>query len=62
MQLLFSVVQAGRPESLNSELIMPGSLNYLSAHFVPLIYVLAVPFAVFRYAEHDDIPSSSKYR
>ena len=46
-QVLHSIVETGKPLSLNQDFYMPGTLNYLSIHFVPLIYVFAFPFALF---------------
>jgi uncharacterized membrane protein len=51
LQLLHSIVETGRPESLNSELAVPGTFNYFSAHFVPFIYLVALPFAIVPRAE-----------
>ena len=50
-QLLCSIVATGKPWCLNQELLVPGTLNYLSVHFVPLIYVLAIPFKVWPFNE-----------
>lgn len=44
MQLLYTIVDTGFPHALNQEFIVPGSLNYFSVHFVPFIYILAMPF------------------
>lgn len=44
LQLLHTIVTTGRPEALNQAFIVPGTLNYLSVHFVPLIYVFAFFF------------------
>ena len=46
-QVLHSIVDTGRPLSLNQDFYMPGTLNYLSIHFVPLIYVFSLPFSLF---------------
>lgn len=42
--LLYNVINSGKPLSFNEELLRPGCINYFSSHFVPLIYVLALPF------------------
>src|SRR3989338_1717378 len=47
LQLLHSIVTTGKPYVLTHEFIMPGTHNYLSAHFVPLIYLFAIPFKLF---------------
>ena len=50
-QLLYSIAVTGKPWSMNVGLLVPGALNYLSVHFVPLIYILAMPFKVWPFAE-----------
>ena len=50
-QLLYAIASTGRPLSLNSEIITPGTGNYLSVHFVPFIYLLAAPFKLLPYSE-----------
>ena len=50
-QLLHSIATTGKPWCLNQELYVPGTLNYLSVHFVPLVYIFAIPFKVWPYAE-----------
>lgn len=50
-QLLSSIATTGKPWCLNQELLIPGTMNYLSVHFVPLIYVLAIPFKIWPYGE-----------
>ncbi|MBI5134668.1 DUF2079 domain-containing protein [Candidatus Uhrbacteria bacterium] len=44
MQLVYQITQTGLPLSPNSEFLSPGTLNYFSVHFVPLIYVVAALF------------------
>lgn len=44
LQLLYTISQTGLPYVLNQEFIVPGTLNYFTAHFVPFIYILALPF------------------
>lgn len=44
LQVVHSIVTKGWPEILSHEFIHPGTLNYFSVHFVPLIYILAIPF------------------
>ena len=44
MSLLWSISERWVPGSLSHEFIIPGTLNYFSVHFVPLIYVFAIPF------------------
>jgi uncharacterized membrane protein len=50
-QLLNNIATSGRPLSLNEELIHPGFINYFSAHFVPLVYILALPFKLWPHNE-----------
>jgi len=49
-QLFYNISDHGRPFSQNVELLKPGTLNYLSVHFVPFVYILAVPFKVWPYS------------
>lgn len=44
MQLLNTIIHTGLPHALNQEFIVSGTLNYFSAHFVPFIYIFAIPF------------------
>jgi len=44
LQVLQSISAKGWPEVLSHEFIFPGTLNYFAAHFVPFIYVFALPF------------------
>ncbi|MCK4786871.1 MAG: DUF2079 domain-containing protein, partial [Desulfobacteraceae bacterium] len=46
-QILNNIVTTGKPECLNQEFMVPGTLNYLSVHFAPLLYVLAIPFRLW---------------
>jgi len=50
-QILYNIVSSGKPLSLNQEFLVPGTMNYLSVHFVPLIYLLALPFRLWPYSE-----------
>ena len=50
-QLLNSIAANGKPHCLSQEIIVPGTLNYLSVHFVPLVFVLAAPFKLWPYSE-----------
>lgn len=45
-QVLHSIGKTGKPLSLNQEFYMPGTLNYFSIHFVPLVYIFAIPFKI----------------
>ncbi len=49
LQLLQSIATKGWPEVLSQEFISPGTRNYFAAHFVPLIYLFAIPFKLFPY-------------
>lgn len=51
LQLLYTISRTGLPHVLNQEFIVPGTLNYFSAHFVPLIYILAIPFTLIQRQE-----------
>ena len=51
IQLFHNIVHTGLPESLNQEFLRVGTLNYFSAHFVPFIYLLAVPFKLLPHGE-----------
>lgn len=44
LQVLQGIVTKGWPEIVSHEIIRIGTLNYFSVHFVPLIYLLAIPF------------------
>jgi len=49
--ILHNIVTTGKPTNLSVELMVPGGLNYFSIHFVPFLYVLAVPFRLWPYSE-----------
>ena len=49
--LLNSIITTGKPFNFNHELIFPGTKNYLSVHFVPFIYLIALPFKLWPYSE-----------
>lgn len=51
IQIFNTIAITGRPESLNEELLQPGSLNYFSAHFVPGVYVFALFFKIWPYSK-----------
>ncbi|MBI4433268.1 DUF2079 domain-containing protein [Candidatus Uhrbacteria bacterium] len=51
LQLLQGITITGRPDVLNQAFLVPSGLNYLSIHFVPLIYLLAIPFALFPFPQ-----------
>ncbi|MDO8599646.1 MAG: DUF2079 domain-containing protein, partial [bacterium] len=51
LQLLHSIAATGKPYVLSHEFIMPGTLNYFSVHFVPLIYLFAIPFTLFPFPQ-----------
>jgi len=42
--ILESIRTTGYPDALNQEFLVSGTLNYLSVHFVPYIYAIAVPY------------------
>ena len=45
-ELLWSITKTGLPLSPSSEFIHVGTKNYFSSHFVPLSYLLAIPFKI----------------
>lgn len=49
--VLHNITLSGKPLNMAQELFYPGTMNYLSAHFVPLVYALAVPFNMFPYSQ-----------
>jgi len=49
--VLMSIRETGLPLSLSHEFIRPGTLNYFSVHFTPLVYVIALPFALIPWPE-----------
>jgi len=49
--ILHNIVTTGKPTNLSVEFMVPGGLNYFSIHFVPFMYVLAVPFKLWPYSE-----------
>ena len=49
--ILYNITTSGKSLNLSQEFLYPGTLNYLSAHFVPMIYVLAIPFKLWTYNE-----------
>ncbi len=51
LQLLHSIATTGKPYAFSHELLTPGTLNYLSVHFVPLIYLFALPFKLLPYPQ-----------
>lgn len=51
LQLLHAIATTGKPFVFSHELLAPGTLNYLSVHFVPLIYLFALPFKLFPYPQ-----------
>ena len=50
-QLIYSISATGKPFVLSQELLVPGTINYLSVHFSPLVYALAIPFKVWPFSE-----------
>lgn len=51
LELLWNIIQSGLPLSPSSEFIYAGTKNYFSTHFVPLLYLLAVPFKIWPHGE-----------
>jgi uncharacterized membrane protein len=50
-QILHNIVTYGKPTNLSVEFMVPGTINYFSVHFVPFMYVLAIPFKLWPYSE-----------
>lgn len=50
-QLIYNIAMTGKPLCFIQEFLRPGTLNYLSAHFVPGVYILALPFRLWPYSE-----------
>lgn len=48
---LYNIITIGKSLNLSQQILYPGTLNYLSVHFVPLIYLLAIPFKLWPYSE-----------
>lgn len=46
LDILLGIMKTGRPLSFTVELQTPGRYNYFSSHFVPFIYLVALPFSV----------------
>lgn len=46
LQILYAVTKTLKPVSLTHEMMVPGTLNYFSVHFVPLVYLFALPFSL----------------
>jgi uncharacterized membrane protein len=51
LQFLLNIATTGAPVTLTHEFVIPGTLNFLSAHFAPLAYVIAIPFAFLPYPQ-----------
>lgn len=51
LQLIQSIATTGLLHSATVLYVVPGGLNYLSVHFVPLIYLFALPFKLFPYPQ-----------
>jgi uncharacterized membrane protein len=50
-QVLHSISVIGKPWAFNMELMVPGTLNYFSLHFVPYTYLLAIPYRIWSHNE-----------
>lgn len=50
-QILFNIAKTAKPLCPSQEMIVAGAQNYFSVHFVPLIYFIASPFAIWPYSE-----------
>lgn len=50
-EVISNIADTGQPFSQSVQFQYPDSLNYLSIHFTPLVYIFAVPFRFFSYSE-----------
>jgi len=50
-EIIYNISVSGKPLCPSQALSVPGTSNYLSVHFVPYIYVIALPFTLWPYAE-----------
>lgn len=50
-EIISNTASTGQPFSRSVQFLYPDSLNYLSIHFAPLVYMFAVPFRFFPYSE-----------
>lgn len=50
-ELIHTISSIGKPLGLTQGINIPGTENYFSVHFVPLAYLLAVPFKIWPYSE-----------
>ena len=50
-EIICNISSIGKPLSLTQDIYIPGTENYFSVHFVPLIYLLAAPFKIWPYGE-----------
>ena len=51
LEILWNIITTGLPLSQSSDFINAGTKNYFSTHFVPLLYLLAVPFKIWPHGE-----------
>lgn len=51
LQVLHAIAATGKPHVWSHEFFAPGTLNYLSVHFVSLIYLFALPFKLLSYPQ-----------
>lgn len=49
--LLHNIAATGKTWSFNESLIHSAGINYFSSHFVPLVYILALPFKIWPHSE-----------
>ena len=50
-QVFYNISTTWKPLCISQELHVPGTFNYFSAHFVPLLYILAIPYRLLPYNE-----------
>ena len=46
-QIIFNISKTGKPYCLSAQFLYPIGINFLSVHFVPLVYLFAIPFKIF---------------
>lgn len=51
LQILNGMITTGTPHVLSHAFLVPGTSNYFSVHFVPLLYLFALPFKLLPYPQ-----------
>lgn len=50
-QAIYNISTAGKPLCVTLAVLRPGTFNYFSVHFTPLLYILAIPYKFWPYNE-----------